>query len=40
VELGRGRRRLGSEALWRRHLEAGTEQLMAHVSDAVLDVME
>ena len=29
-----------AEALWRRHLEAGTEQLMAHVSDAVLDVME
>jgi DNA-binding FadR family transcriptional regulator len=28
-----------AEALWRRHLEAGTSQLMAHVSD-VLDVME
>ena len=28
-----------AEALWRRHLEAGTSQLLAHVSD-VLDVME
>jgi DNA-binding FadR family transcriptional regulator len=28
-----------AEALWRRHLEAGTSQLMAHVSK-VLDVME
>jgi DNA-binding FadR family transcriptional regulator len=29
-----------AEALWRRHLEAGTEQLMGHAAEAVLDVLE
>ena len=29
-----------AEALWRRHLEAGTRQLMGHAAEAVLDVLE
>ncbi len=29
-----------AELLWRRHLEAGTQQLMGHAAEAVLDVME
>ena len=29
-----------AETLWRRHLEAGTAQLMGHAADAVLDVLD
>lgn len=29
-----------AEALWRRHLEAGTQQLIGHAAEAVLDVLE
>ena len=37
IEVGAGQE---AEALWRRHLRAGTARLMAHVSEAVLDLME